>query len=635
VAALARVWAKSYWLGAWLITLACLSVYWSHAAPHLCYDKYWLAGDSGNTVYNAWQVAEGRRLYLDVFEFKTPLMFYLLALVMEIFGPSPSAAQWTTILVTSATAPIGAVLLHRLGARRGWAVVGAVVPAGVCFAAWPFTFTPWLGWLFVALTALALERALAGPGSAPGRPDRAWLVRAGMFAGLLVLTIQSFGLAYAGGATLALVLVLGAGRFAAAGWFVGGGVLVAMPFVVHLVAIGAFGEAIWQTLVWPNTYYYSGSIKGHYVLAGVVEHFQRRGACRLPGVGQAMNALYTAASAAAPGAGTVAFVAALGLVVWAVVQRLRRSAILPRTAAVVVMAGAGVAAFLPQVLSPALSDMPHVAFASLATILPAVALTTFTGRERTDAAATVGRGARVVGLLRGFGHGLVGALGALVLIVFVHRHVHFAPFAAKYRHFDRFVAGYAGAPWLAELTEPGDTVVYMSYGGWQYLAARRLSGIAHTTVFNDDKYTPRREWDRMVRNIAERKPVLMFFTEKGHEARFFRMDPTLKDRYFWNGLAWELREGPERAKLASAYDLGVCGGPGDRLVITANGAELSAVQERPGKPSVAYQGSLRGTRVFLRGGSGRFVLRAQPDGSLAGDYLGGATRRCRLLPISA
>jgi hypothetical protein len=70
-------------------------------------------------------------------------------------------------------------------------------------------------------------------------------------------------------------------------------------------------------------------------------------------------------------------------------------------------------------------------------------------------------------------------------------------------------------------------------------------------------------------------------------------------------------------------------------VITANGAELSAVQERPGKPSVAYQGSLRGTRVFLRGGSGRFVLRAQPDGSLAGDYLGGATRRCRLLPISA
>jgi hypothetical protein len=212
-------------------------------------------------------------------------------------------------------------------------------------------------------------------------------------------------------------------------------------------------------------------------------------------------------------------------------------------------------------------------------------------------------------------------LFACAVFVSLDRMHRWHPFQKKLNDYDTFVKSYAaGAELLEQLSEPGDNVVHMSYGGWQYLTSGRHSGVAHTTVFNDLKYTPQGEFDRMVQNIRERKPTLMMFDEKGHEQHFFSLDPTLHDRYFWNGAAWELRDPAlPHATLAPSYAMGTCGGPGDTIAITQTGQELHAVVDRPGKPAVSYQGSVRGTRVFLKSSSGALLLHLQPDGSLVGE----------------
>jgi hypothetical protein len=174
----------------------------------------------------------------------------------------------------------------------------------------------------------------------------------------------------------------------------------------------------------------------------------------------------------------------------------------------------------------------------------------------------------------------------------------------------------------------------MSYGGWQYLSARRLSGIAHTTVFNDDKYTPRREWDRMLKNLHERQPVLLYFTEDGHRQRFWRMDPTLAQRYFWNGVAWERRD-PPLAHVTLAPSYAVAGKPGQTIDVKQDGQVLSGVAHRQGAPDVALTGSVRDARVFLKGGSGNYLLHQQADGALVGEWRGGGRQAIRLEPLAA
>jgi hypothetical protein len=614
-----QAWQRFYWIIAALVTLMCLSVFWSHATPHLCYDKYWLSGDSGIAVYNSWQVADGRLPYRDFFEYRTPLYFYLLGGVFKLTGASPAIAHRLTIAMVCAAAAGLAAAARRLGASRVLAVIGSVAAAVIAFSAWPFPLPPWLCWLFVPLAILALARAFRDP---TGVPDRAWLGRAGGIAGLYVMTMQSSGLCFAAGATIGLWVALPRRHLAASVYFVLGGVLTSLPFVIYFAVMGVMREALWHLFVWTTKYYYNGALKGHYPFAGTVEYWQRRGLCKLPHAGSFTNAGYTVSVAALTAIAVLGFFCALVLLARPLVARVRaalaRREWAPSGSDIVLaaVAGSGFIGLLPQIIYPEFGDLPHTGFAEVAVAVPLIV------------AASRGARAWKIGA-----QSFVWLLFACALFVSLERMHRWQPYQKRFNDYDAFVKAYAGAALLEELSEPGDNIVHMSYGGWHYLTAHRHSGVAHTAVFNGLKYTPQREFDRMVRNIRERKPTLMVFDEKGHEQRFFGLDPTLKDRYFWNGAMWELRDPPlPHDTLAPSYAMGSCGGPGDVLAITQNGPELHAVQTRPDKPPVSYQGSIRGSRVFLKGGSGYFLLHRQPDGALVGELRGGRRVACRIEP---
>jgi len=619
-------WQKAWWLLPWLIAAWGLSVFWSHATPHLCYKKYWLSGDAGVSVYNSYQVAEGKHLYLDIFEFKFPLFFWLWGTMMWLTGPSAAAAQWATLLCMSLVAPIVAVTSHRLGANRLFATAAGVVPVLLFFAAWPFPFTPWLGWLMFALAVLSLERAFRNydvSGEGDGGIDLGWLIRAGTFSGLFVLSIQSMALPFAGGTTLALALVMPRRRWVTAGWFVTGGLLVAAPVLLYYLVLGGLGTAIDDTLIWPVTYYYDGWVKGHYPGAGMVEWFEKKGLCKATG-SPTMNDLYSTSVIGIPALAGLSWLATIGVSGALVYRRIRfgasRVVTSSRMLVLGVLAGGGLIAFLPQVVKPSLSDMSHVSFAALMVTTPCAVAATFGNRW-----------------WRRIAQALFVALALVLIVVYGHRHDKYDPFAKKYRHFDRYVKRYAGTQWMKQLTEPGDTIVHMSYGGWQYLTTRP-AGVSFTWVFNDDKIHPPRHWKRIIADIKQRKPTLMRFRDRGLWNRFVRMDPSLRKRYFFNGLAWERQIPPlPHDQVAGSYRLALGKADGGTLTIKQTGQRVTAVRIHANKrhTRVTMVGSVRGNRVLLYArGREKYVMHVKPDGTIAGTFHGyGRKKRAVLTAI--
>jgi hypothetical protein len=598
-------WKHGYWLVAWLIALAGIAVFWSHATPHLCYDKYWLSGDSGLAVFNSWQVADGHELYRDIFEYRTPLFFVVIGALLRLTGPSAAAAQIATILIVSAVAPVVAVVVRRLGGSRLLGCAAGIMPVLASFAVWPFPLPPWLLWLFVVLAGWALERALR----TEGRFDRGWLARAGMFTGCVIMTIQSSGAPFAAGMTVALACILPKGqRLRGVLWFVASGALIALPFVIHYAHLGALGQAFWDTMTWPRKYYYSGAIPGHYPLAGLAMYLHKRGVCSTMGA-PPVNALYTASVAAIPLQALVAFFASLAVIVHAFVRR--RAGLDASRRTLIVLCAGGAAAMAPELCVPALSDLMHIGMAQVGLAIPLAAIAA-SWRSR------LGRG-----VMKGF----IYVLTTILLLVALHRHLERKPFARRYRDYDAFVASYAGSQWVGELSEPGDAVVNIPYGGWQLFSMQRQNGLSWSFVFDDDKLIPRVAWEQMVKDLQQRKPTILHFDQKGLERRFFRLDPGLKDRYFWNGLGWELR-GLPHVTLATTYTVGTGPWQGDRLTVTQRGQELVATRSH-GARTLELQGSVRTTRVHLTGPGGRLLVHQQADGSLRGLCAG---KPCTLTP---
>lgn len=618
-------WKKAWWVLPWIITVYGLSVFWSHATPHLCYKKYWLSGDSGVTVYNAFQIAEGKTLYTDIFEFKFPLFFWLWGTLMWLTGPSASVAQWATIFVMSLCAPIVAVVTWRLGANRLFATAAGVVPPLLFFAAWPFPFTPWLGWLMFALVAYSLERAFRNynvTGEGDDGLDLAWLIRAGMFTGLFVLAIQSMALPFAGGAAVAVALAMPRRRWVITGWFIGGGLLVAAPVVVFYVLIGGLVTAVDQTLIWPIDYYYNGWVKGSYPGAAAYEFFEKKGLCKSTS-SATMNNMYSASLLSIPGLTALSWLSTVGVTGVLVYRRIRYGAskvvTSPRMLVLAVLAGGGLISFVPQIWKPGLSDMAHLSFAALMVVVPFALAATFGSRW-----------------WRWPVQGLFLALLFLMLVVYGHRHDKWEPFHKKYRHFDRYVKNYAGTQWMKDMSEPGDTIVHMSYGGWQYLTTRP-AGVAFTWLFNDDKMHPKRHYDWALRSIKERKPALMRFRNGGLWRRLVKMDPSLTKRYFFNGVAWERRIPPlPYESVAGRYKLLENKNDGGVVTIKQNGQTLTGlrVHANKRKTRVQLRGSVRGNRVFLHGRGKEWILvRIRANGTMVGEFKGyGRKRRATLTP---
>jgi hypothetical protein len=544
-------------LVAFALTLACLSVFWSHATPHLCYPNYWHPGDSGHGVYTAWQVSIGRVLYRDIFDYRFPLSFFVYGPLLQLGGRSLLFMQALTILPVAISAGLLALAVVRAGGSRVVAALGAPIPALIAFAVWPYPYPAWLAWPLAAGALAVLARSTE---------DRGALCKAGVLLSLSALVLQAQGVPLAFGITLGLFVAARGRRLRTAVWFAGGGLLALVPFLLYFAVHGALSDLVWHTVTWPTTYYYNGAIRGTGLFAGVREYYERRGLCQ---VGP-LSRLYDLSVLGAAGLPTVGAVAAAFAL-------LRRRADVFLTA----LALGALFVYLPN-LRPAMSDNPHFAFAAL---VPAAALL-----------VVVGRGPRL-------GHWIIGALALALVLVYADRARRFGPYRARYLDFDAFAARYWKVEPIVRLTVPGDRVVVLPYGGWEYLLSHRESGIPHTWLFPDYRFVPESEFRRATRVLAERDPALLVFREKAIEEYLFRADPTLPERYFWNGLGWE-RRGLAHATLPPTYGPLALRQTDNRLEGTLDGKALV--------------GSVRGTRVFLSGAGEQLWLTLREDGVLIG-----------------
>jgi hypothetical protein len=591
-----RAWDHLWWLAAPALAGLCLYVYWSHVTPHLCYRDYWLSGDSGTAVYNAWQVTTGRTLYGDVFEYRMPLWFLLFALLFRVTGPSAQAAQILTIVTLVACAPFVALVVRRVGASRAFAIVAGALPVALFFPVWPFPIPPWLGWIPLAIGLWALGRALGADGV-----DRGWMARAGFLTGLYALCIQSHGAPFAVGATLGLLVALPVRRWPAVGWFVGGGLLSAAPILVYVVANGVLGEFWWNTFVWTTKYYHNEL--PHQLFAGVRSYYERRGLCDIGGV--ATNRLYDASLLAIPILPTVGALAGAAATVRALLVRLRGAALAAEDQLLVVAALGGVAAFLPEILVPAFSDAAHIGQAGLAPVVTLFLV-----------------GARARRWLRVAARGLVWVVAGVLALVYADRWQRYHPERASF-DFPSFIRWYVTAAWMEDLTQPGDTIVVWPYGGWQYIAAHRESGAGETFLWADERFFPAEVWERAAREIREREPALLVFNQDDVRHRLLDADPSVARRYFWNGRAWERRDFVGD-RVDGTWSFGECGDAQGTIRITQDGPALNATRASGAKPTQLL-GSVRGHRVFLYGGGDSYLLTREAD-ALRGRVRPGAGR---------
>ncbi|MCS5638428.1 MAG: hypothetical protein NZ990_18085 [Myxococcota bacterium] len=212
-----------------------------------------ILSDEGYMLQQALDLLGGLVIYRDMDAFITPGMWFAIAGVFALVGPSVIASRVLILVAFLALALTGYRIVAPT-AGRGWglAAVGALLLFSVwAFPAWTFAFYSPVAVLFALL---ALERLLAW--GREGRPRDLALV--GIFLGLSICFKQNYGVF--GGLALALgylamkfeggeparKALAGAPRELAL--LAGGAFLAGLPFLLYLLAHDAMGPA-WASLV--------------------------------------------------------------------------------------------------------------------------------------------------------------------------------------------------------------------------------------------------------------------------------------------------------------------------------------------------------------------------------------------------
>ena len=228
--------------------------------------------DFGRELYLAWQVAEGRTLYVDLAHFSGPLSVELNALLFRLFGPGIRTLVVANIVLMGVAAALLYALLAELAGRLAATVGGLLFM--LLFACAQFTRIGNYNWVcpyshelthgaILSLAALWFLTRHARTGR------DAWLVAVGVALGLLVLTKVETLLAGGLAVTVGLALTLVAERATPGRWakvigmVVGGAVL---PLAVTVLVYA--GRMPFDTLLqWPL---------GHWLAAARPE-FRRSG----------------------------------------------------------------------------------------------------------------------------------------------------------------------------------------------------------------------------------------------------------------------------------------------------------------------------------------------------------------------
>ncbi|MGA9751211.1 MAG: glycosyltransferase family 39 protein [Acidobacteriota bacterium] len=195
---------------------------------HLTFLEF-SSGDEGVLLAGALRILHGQVPYRDFFFFVAPGSLYLIAGWLRLFGTTLVAARWLAWLVNGVMLLGLALLGKALNLSRASLAVLFLSQVAVGFVVWPIVSHHWMvnAALFLSAACLALS----------DRGERRGLLFAsGALAGAGGLMLQDEGGYWVLLVILLLLLSGGERRWKKIGLFVGGGLVVAGPIVVTLLA---------------------------------------------------------------------------------------------------------------------------------------------------------------------------------------------------------------------------------------------------------------------------------------------------------------------------------------------------------------------------------------------------------------
>lgn len=168
------------------------------------HSDHFLNGDEGVTLNGAWNIYNGRRLYVDFFSFLPPLSFYLIAWLWQLIG----ASFWSAKIMSVIFLLLGALGLYRIAEKVKPAPLNLLVPLFfILSTSWLWIinhnfyhliFSIWSAYFFIDYLK---ERRLRS------------LVFSGIIAGLSILTLQQKGVVFTGMGIIFLLILPSLGAF--------------------------------------------------------------------------------------------------------------------------------------------------------------------------------------------------------------------------------------------------------------------------------------------------------------------------------------------------------------------------------------------------------------------------------------
>jgi Dolichyl-phosphate-mannose-protein mannosyltransferase len=202
--------------------------------------------DEGAIAEIAREIANGKTLYRDAVHVALPGVFYLLAGLFELFGPSFLVGRYVMVVAFTTLVALVYVLARQVSGR---AAAGGATLIAIAYKLWAFPHWQMLSYTPLALLLVTVAVALLA--ADVGRRRRGRVALAGLLAGLAITFKQDMGGLAVVGLGVFLLLDGEGGRLGRALAF---GVAAAIPPAAAFAAFAAMGlggEMFAQTVVFP------------------------------------------------------------------------------------------------------------------------------------------------------------------------------------------------------------------------------------------------------------------------------------------------------------------------------------------------------------------------------------------------
>lgn len=180
---------RKIYIALYILALTALAVF--------LHSDHFLNADEGVILNGAWNIYNGRKLYLDFFSFLPPLSFYVIAWLWNLVGVS----FWSAKILSIGFLLVGALGLYKIAEKSRPNILNLLVPSFFILSTsgiwvinhnfYQLIFGIWAAYFFIVYISSRRYQTL---------------IIAGLLAGLSIVTLQQKGLAFAGAGVLFLLL---------------------------------------------------------------------------------------------------------------------------------------------------------------------------------------------------------------------------------------------------------------------------------------------------------------------------------------------------------------------------------------------------------------------------------------------